>query len=309
MVIAKITQLTQFACSLAGYFTTQGSFNQIDSLPVRGVLESEARNLSLSEWLQLVRTNKTIRPDFKYLLQKRLRYAPDGQPYFDLGDERIFFYPDRLVEDEAAVVEGALIILNEAYLQGQGFFSRHVSIAPGDTIFDLGGNLGTSAMLFSRLTGPQGRVYSFEPIFHDLLQRNLVENGIENVEVIAAGVGATSEEVVFAVTDIGIDSRIARPSKGGRRRLSVPMMRLDDFVEQRQLQRVDLIKMDIEGAEELALRGAERVLARFRPKLTIASYHTDPEGEKQHPKLLRLLQEWDYNIEEIPYKHIYAWSN
>lgn len=307
MVLARFMWQTQFIRDPVGYLTAQGFFDRINDLPLRGVLLAEAGQLSLAERLRLVRPFAPIRPDLYYFLQRRLRSAPNGEPYFDLGDVRIFFHPEYAVEDEAAAIHGALIILTEAYVDVPEFFSHHVSIEAGNVVLDLGGNLGTSAILFSRLTGSQGHVYSFEPVHHRLLQRNLAENGIRNVEVVAAGVGTESGEVEFAITDMGIDSRIANLSSSDRR-LRVPMTTLDEFVEQKQLQHVDFIKMDIEGAEERALRGAERVISRFRPKLTIASYHTDPEGEKQHPKLLHLLREWGYRVEDIPQKHIYAWT-
>lgn len=299
-MLVKLGGFRHFVRDRVDYLAAQGSFRQFG----HGL---SAEYLSLAKRLRLMWMHKTIRPDGEYLLRQCLRFACDGQPYFDLGSDRIFFHPERAVADEEAILQGALIILCEAYIRGQKFFFRRANIAPGDVILDLGGNLGTSALLFSRLTGSQGKVYSFEPVFHQLLQRNLRENAIDNVEVVAAGVGATSGEAVFAVTDIGIDSRFAPPSKGDKQGLNVPIIKLDDFVEQRQLQRLDFIKMDIEGAEELALRGAECLLAQFRPKLSIASYHTDFEGEKQHPKLLRLLREWGYQVEEIPNKHIYAW--
>ena len=85
------------------------------------------------------------------------------------------------------------------------------------------------------------------------------------------------------------------------------MTTLDAFVEERSVDRVDVVKLDVEGAEELVLRGSKRVIDQFRPKLTIASYHTDPDGDKQHPKLVALLRDWGYELEEVPGKHIYAW--
>ncbi len=126
--------------------------------------------------------------------------------------------------------------------------------------------------------------------------------------MIPKGVGAASGEAEFAITDRGIDSRMDPVGKGGIRR-QIPITTLDEFVEQEGLDRVDFIKVDIEGAEELALRGAREVIRRFRPKWSLASYHTDCGfgGDPQHPKLVRLLEEYGYSIREVGEERIFAW--
>lgn len=306
-MLAKLAWRRAFLRKPVRWLTAEGFFEQIDSPPLRDLLRDDVNGMGWRERLRLVSPFGRSRPDVRYFLERRLRSDDDGQPYFDLGELRLRFLPDRPVKDQDAALRGALLILIEAYVQTPGFFSTHVHVRPGDVVLDLGGNLGTSALLFSRLVGPEGHVYSFEPAFADVERRNLADNGARNVEVIPAAVGDRCSEVELTVTDEGIDSRLARPShRGGR--LRVPMTTLDEFVAQRRLQRVDFIKMDIEGAEELALRGAEQVIARFRPQLTIASYHTDLAGEKQHPKLVRLLRERDYQVEERGHRHIFAWS-
>ena len=65
--------------------------------------------------------------------------------------------------------------------------------------------------------------------------------------------------------------------------------------------------MDIEGAEELAIRGAEEVIRRFRPRWSISSYHHDMTGDRQHPKLIALLKAAGYKIHDINYFHIFAY--
>ena len=97
----------------------------------------------------------------------------------------------------------------------------------------------------------------------------------------------------LVVSRAGIDSRFqskhGNGPKGEHRR--VPVITIDGYVREHGIERVDFIKADIEGAEELAIRGARDTIARFKPKWTISSYHTDLAGDKQHPKLLALLKE------------------
>lgn len=135
-------------------------------------------------------------------------------------------------------------------------------LRPGMTVFDLGANIGYYSVLASRLVGPTGRVFSFEPDIDNLhlLQRNLRANGCANVEVCPY---AVSESLGFADlyrNDSAPSAHsIAVPPPGsvaGRRVVSVP---LDGLFPPGICP--NLVKMDIEGAEFAALRGMRRMLA------------------------------------------------
>jgi len=74
-----------------------------------------------------------------------------------------------------------------------------------------------------------------------------------------------------------------------------------------ELERIDFIKIDIEGAEELAIKGAEKIIKEFRPKWSISSYHIDFNNEPQHQKLVNLMLKHGYKIKQVSKKHIFAW--
>ncbi len=240
------------------------------------------------------------------LFLRRLRHGADGVPYFEIAGDKVYFCQDHCPADPQASIRGALTILKEVYLGHTEFFSEHVQVRPGDVGLDLGGNFGTSAMTFSRRVGPSGHVYSFEPVFAEAVRRTAAANGLANVSVVPMAVWDAPGEVDFCLSDIGIDSRV---SSGGREghQLRVPAVSLDVFAAERGLDRIDFIKADIEGAEEWAIRGATRLIERCRPAWSIASYHTDPTGEKQHRKLVRLLRELGYTVDEIAQRHIFAY--
>lgn len=266
-------------------------------------LREDARTLGVLERLSFIFQTTSRRSLDDWLLLRRRRRTSDGSSYFDIAGRKLFYDSDR---PTGAAVEGALTVLTEAFLRPSEFFSPEVSISPGDVVFDVGGHIGTSAMFFSEQTGPHGAVYSFEPLFHSLLRRNIDANGIRNVHVVPAGVSHDCGQRTFTLTKKGIDSRLASPSVCGDA-VQADVLTLDAFAEREHLDRVDFVKMDIEGAEEPALRGSMRLIERFRPKWSIASYHTDRDGHKQHQRLVRTLRELGYRIREDEERHIYAW--
>src|SRR5690606_16382780 len=107
-----------------------------------------------------------------------------------------------------------------------------------------GGNIGTSAIAFARCAGPEGRVYSFEPLTHSLIRRNMEANGIHNVTVVPAGVADRSGEAEMSYGDFFISASVARKPAHAKHAVRVPLMTVDGFVEDQGLDRVDFIKMD-----------------------------------------------------------------
>ncbi len=250
------------------------------------------------------------------LLSRTRRQDAQGRDYYLLDGWKLYIRPDLPIRDEARFRKCAEQILREAYL-GREPEVGSVEIRQGDTVMDLGGNIGTSALSFSRATGPTGRVFTFEPLTHSVLRQNLEVNHVHHVEVIPAAVGEAVGELDLEWTDSLIDSSIVRSPDSGfedhaaapepLRTIRVPVTTVDAFVKERGIQRLDVIKMDIEGAEELALRGAVDTIRTLRPKWRISSYHTGIDGRPQHPRLVEILHQHGLKIEEVQGRHIYAW--
>lgn len=273
--------------------------------PGYALLLSDARALGIPARLSFIASRTRRTAIDRWLLLRRRREAPDGAAYFDIGARQVFYRSARTGDDPTAL-EGVLTILKESCLRPPDFFSPEVFIRPGDVVFDVGGNIGTSALLFAEHTGTTGRIFSFEPLFHRVLSRTMEANHVETVRVVPRGVADRCGRAVFWLTPKGIDSRLAKHSSAARP-VDADLVTLDAFVDQEKIDKVDFVKMDIEGAEELALAGARRVIERFRPRWSIASYHTDHKGEKQHPKLAGMLRQLGYRVRELEEKHIWAW--
>ena len=141
-------------------------------------------------------------------------------------------------------------------------------IAEGDTIIDLGAFNGNSSIVLARHAGPSGHVFAFEPNpeTRDMLARNLDKVGADNVRVVPAGVSDSAGELGFV--QAGAGSRFD-PSGDIR----VPVVTIDDFMADQNIDRMDFLKLDIEGYEMQALRGARKTIREYRPKIAIAVYH------------------------------------
>jgi FkbM family methyltransferase len=141
-------------------------------------------------------------------------------------------------------------------------------VSPGDVVLDVGANIGYFTLLLSRLVGERGRVIAFEPtrLYGDVLQKNLESNRVANCSV--ESVGLSSEEAELMVS-IGESSATLHwwVQEAPRERELVRLVRLDDIAELLELDRLDFIKVDIDGHEPFFFEGAWQTLERFRPRI------------------------------------------
>lgn len=174
----------------------------------------------------------------------------------DLGDVRMYVIPDDFV--------GRSLVRDRTY-------EPHVSAAlrshlsPGRVLVDVGAHAGYHSLMAARLVGPSGRVLSFEPspVSCSLLLRNVRVNGFLNVEVHPFAVAEARG--VVRIEGRGSHARIVDPDESSGTLPSGAMamaVTLDEAL--RDVPRVDVIKMDIEGAEFRALQGARETIARHR---------------------------------------------
>jgi FkbM family methyltransferase len=141
----------------------------------------------------------------------------------------------------------------------------------GGTFFDVGAHVGFYSLVAARRVGERGRVYAFEPEPDNfrLLGENIAENGFGNVVAISAAVCDRPGRGEMYVSWQGNDRHSLFRNPGSpiaERRVAVETTTLDAFAEALGWPAIDLVKMDIEGAEPLALAGMGKVIRRS-PKL------------------------------------------
>lgn len=144
------------------------------------------------------------------------------------------------------------------------------AVQPGSVVYDVGANVGFYTLLASRVTGPTGSVYAFEPFPDNInyLRRHLALNNTGNVTVIAAAVSSESGEMNFSPGELNEEGRLS--STGS---LRVCVVSLDDVVRSGSAKPPTLLKIDVEGAEWDVLRGAEAVLRQYHPLIFLATHN------------------------------------
>jgi FkbM family methyltransferase len=174
-------------------------------------------------------------------------------------------------------------------------------IKPGDVVIDIGANIGYYTLIFARLVGEEGRVFAFEPEpgNFSLLKKNIEINGYKNVILVKKAVSnETGKTRLYLSKSDNVNHRIY-DSQDGRSCIEIESIRLDDYFSDNN--KIDFIKMDIQGAEGKALQGMEhilksnddiKVMMEFSP-VGFEKQNMDPEGT------LKLLAGSGFTIYEI----------
>ena len=155
-------------------------------------------------------------------------------------------------------------------------------VKPGMKVFDIGANAGFYTLAFARLVGEHGHVWAFEPFAENVqnLRRHVALNGLSNVTVVQA---AVAERIGVAGFATARSNSMGRLAIGGN--YLVPTVSIDEICTQAGIDCPDLIKLDIEGGESLALKGAGRVLAQCKAVILLALHGR--EHEKNCVSMLR----------------------
>jgi FkbM family methyltransferase len=187
--------------------------------------------------------------------------------------------------------------------EGYSFGSLHRLVRPGDVVYDVGANIGLHVRFVVGCLHAR-QVVAFEPAYDNvqLLKKN-VELGqmADRVRVLPIALADVDGEQEFQLDDVSSASGVLNSVSVGKASESrkqygfppltttVQVATLDSLVERERLPAPDVIKVDIEGAEGLMLRGARKTLERFSPKLAIELH-----GLSQAREVLSLLSEVGY---------------
>ena len=186
-------------------------------------------------------------------------------------------------------------------------------IKKGNVVLDLGANIGYFTLLSARLVGPKGKVYAFEPEPRNFsfLKKNVELNNYTQVIVNQKAVGNKKGKVKLYICPYetghhtinqfeGIENYTHKDKKITKKFVMVDLIVLDNFIKDKK---IDFIKMDVEGAELLALRGMAELLEKNKNiKLVIEFFPLLIESMNSSPKefINTLIKKHKFKISIIP---------
>lgn len=183
------------------------------------------------------------------------------------------------------------------------YYQHFYKVKRGDVVIDAGANDGYLALLFSKLVGDDGKIYAFEPdsinVGHIRDNIKLNRGAEKNIAIEDLLLWNENTEVDFYEAGTVGSSAVWIPEGG--QTVKKRTVTIDSWAETQELNRLDFIKMDIEGAEIEAIEGSAEVIKKLKPNFAIASYHV-VNGEQTYIKLEKMFEKMDYPFKTVRFK-------
>jgi FkbM family methyltransferase len=160
---------------------------------------------------------------------------------------------------------------------------------PGQTVVEVGANIGSLTVPLAQRIGPAGRLLAFEPqrLVFQTLCANLALNSLTNASAYWGGLGDRAGPMTVPAPPPDRPANFGGIAMGGPDGETVPVQRLDDLA----LSECHLLKIDVEGMEAAVLRGAVETILRCRPVI-----YTENDRAPRSPELIALLQSFGYRL-------------
>lgn len=163
-------------------------------------------------------------------------------------------------------------------------------------IIDAGGYVGDTALLFSSYTDKNIHVFEASPSNMDIIRETIRLNHLDNIVPVSKALGEKSGTATFSLGERNsCNSLVERPGYNYPEHIEVPVVTLDDYVRENNLE-VGLIKVDIEGGEQLLLRGAVETIRTQHPILLISIYHSANDFFEIKPMIEKMCDKYTFRI-------------
>lgn len=163
-------------------------------------------------------------------------------------------------------------------------------------IIDAGGYVGDTALLFSSYTDKNIHVFEASPSNMDIIRETIRLNHLDNIVPVSKALGEKSGTATFSLGECNsCNSLVERPGYNYPDHIEVPVVTLDDYVRENDLE-VGLIKVDIEGGEQLLLRGAVETIRTQHPILLISIYHSANDFFEIKPMIEKMCGKYTFRI-------------
>ena len=177
-------------------------------------------------------------------------------------------------------------------------------VKPGDTVLDIGANIGMVTLWLSTLVGKNGKVHAFEPNpeLQKILEETLAHNQVSNVclHPFALGVEQGSLELRIPRVNAGAASLIRNRDLINCNIVEVPVRPLSKIVDEEGIKSIRLIKIDVEGFEAEVFKGGQEVLGAIRPEAILFELNERLEKPVYEQPVIKILRDFGYEFFSIP---------
>lgn len=180
------------------------------------------------------------------------------------------------------------------------------------TIFDVGAYKGETVLAYNNLFNSSCKIYAFEPfieVFQELENRTADYN---NINIYNYALGNRKGSVTFHVNNfhatnsiLPTDIRANKTWKEGlmetQEKIEIPMLAIDDFVKENNIDVIDILKLDTQGSEHLVLEGAKNSISKGMIKLICAEIIVMPtyEGQKDLHEILEMYNNLGFQLYDL----------
>lgn len=171
---------------------------------------------------------------------------------------------------------------------------------PNTNFIDLGGHIGSTSLLMSEILSNGNKIYTFEPVFHDILLKNIKDNLLDNKIVLyPCGLGNHVASITFPKINLsdyknfGGTTFINNETNNNETLIDIPIYKLDSF----NLDNVSVIKIDVENMEIEVLEGAIELITKCKPAILIEAFDLD---KLKNSDIFNKLSSMGYIINAIP---------
>lgn len=172
-------------------------------------------------------------------------------------------------------------------------------VEEGDIVFDVGAHVGFFS--YHALSRGAREVHAFEPnpFCFEYLKKHAEIWDKERMKVYNLALSSYNGESDFFIPKNAKNSGWSRlyGSEESHLKVRVKVMTIDDFVKEKEIEKVDFIKIDTEGSEREILLGAKETIRKFRPKIVVSAYHK-PDDKKVIPKIVKSIRD-DYKFKLV----------
>ncbi|WNM20264.1 FkbM family methyltransferase [Flavobacterium capsici] len=183
------------------------------------------------------------------------------------------------------------------------YYQHFYKVKQNDIVIDAGANCGHLSIFFSKIVGSNGKIFAFEPdkfnIERILKNISLNDDLSNNIQIEDVLLWDKNELISFYEAGTVGSSAVWMPDD--ELCVKKQAVRIDDWVKNNNIQKLDFIKMDIEGAEIEALDGCIETIKTLRPNFAIASYHF-VNGEQTFIKVEQFFSAMNYPYKTVKFR-------